>query len=368
MSALRAFFCLPLFLLPGPGSAYARFSAFRFFYCPERARPTRVFLPSAFSTARTRPGLRAFSWLPPFLLPGTGLGYARFSAFRFFYCPDRDGVTRVLLLLAFSTARNGPALRAFFCLPPFLLPGPGLPYARFSAFRFFYCPDRDRPTRVFLPFAFSTARNGPALRAFSCLLLFLLPGPGPPYARFSAFHFFYRPDRAGVTRVFLPSAFSTARNGPALRAFYCFPLFLLPGTGRPYARFHDFRFFYCPERDGPTRVFIPSAFSTARTGPGLRAFFCLPLFLPPGPGLPYARFSAFHFFYCPDRACHTRVFMPSAFSTARTGPGLRAFFCFSLFLLPRPGTTYARFTAFRLFYCPDRDRTGPGACFFQLKA
>lgn len=114
---------------------------------------------------------------------------------------------------AFSTARTGPALRAFYCLSPFLLPGPGLPYARFSAFRLFYCPERACSTRVFLPFAFSTARNGPGLRAFSYLSLFLLPGPGLRYARFHDFRLFYRPDRAFPTRVFLSSAFSTARTG-----------------------------------------------------------------------------------------------------------------------------------------------------------
>ena len=235
--------------------------------------------------------LRAFSCLSPFLLPGpAGSAYARFHGFRLFYCSDRDRPTRVLLPFAFSTARTGTGLRAFFWLPLFLLPGPGPPYARFHDFRLFYCSDRDRPTRVFLPSAFSTARTGTGLRAFFCLPLFLLPGPGPPYARFSAFRFFYCPDRARPTRVFLPSAFSTARTGL-----------------------------------GPTRVFLPSAFSTARTGLGLRAFFCLSLFLLPGPGLPYARFSAFRFFYCPDRACATRVFLPSAFSTARTGTALRAF-------------------------------------------
>ena len=145
--------------------------------------------------------------------------YARFLIFRFFYRPERAGVTRVLLLSAFSTARNGTALRAFSCLSPFLLHGPGMPYARFSALRFFYCPDRAGPTRVFLLFAFSTARTGTALRAFFCLSLFLLHGPGWAYARFSAFRLFYRPDRDGPTRVLLPSPFSTARTGPALRAF-----------------------------------------------------------------------------------------------------------------------------------------------------
>ena len=158
--------------------------------------------------------------------------YARFSAFRFFYCPDRARPTRVFLLSLF------------------LLPGPGTAYARFSAF------------------AFSTARTGLGLRAFFCLPLFLLPGPGLCYARFPASRFFYCPDRAGVTRVFLPSAFSTARNGHALRAFSCLSPFLLPGLGMPYARFHDFRFFYRPDRDRPTRVFLSSAFSTARTGTG----------------------------------------------------------------------------------------------------
>ncbi len=208
---------------------------------------------------------------------------------------------------AFSTARTRPALRAFYCLSPFLLPGPGRPYARFPAFRLFYCSERDGVTRVFLSFAFSTARTGTALRAFYCLPLFLLPGPGRPYARFHDFRFFYCPDRACATRIFLLSAFSTARTGHALRAFSCFPLFLLPGPGPAYARFPAFCFFYRPDRDGPTRVFLPFAFSTARTGTALRAFFCLLLFLLPGPGLPYARFTAFCFFYCPDRD--------------RTGPG-----------------------------------------------
>ena len=212
--------------------------------------------------------LRAFSCLSPFLLPGTGSAYARFPAFRLFYCPDRDCPTRVFLPSAFSTARTGHALRAFFCFPLFLLPGPGTTYARFSASRLFYCTDRDCPTRVFLPSAFSTARTGPALRAFFCLLLFLLHGPGPAYARFSAFRFFYCPDRA-----------------------------------RPYARFHDFLLFYCPDRARPTRVFL------------------LSLFLLPGPGTAYARFTAFRLFYCPDRAGVTRVFLSSAFSTARTGTG-----------------------------------------------
>ena len=284
MSALRAFFCLTLFLLPGPGLPYARFSAFRFFYCPDRDRPTRVFLPSAFSTARTGPALRAFYCLSLFLLPGPGPTYARFSAFRFFYRPDRAEATRVLLPFAFSTARTGLGLRAFFCLPPFLLPGPGRGYARFHDFRLFYCPDRARVTRVFLPSAFSTARTGPALRAFSYLSLFLLPGPGLPYARFHDFRFFYCPDRACPTRVFLSFAFSTARTGTALRALFCLLLFLLPGPGPPYVRFLIFRFFYRPDRACATRVFLSSAFSTARTGTALRAFFCLPSFLLPGPG------------------------------------------------------------------------------------
>ena len=227
---------------------------------------------SVFSTARTGTALRAFSYLPLFLPPGPGLPYARFSAFHFFYCPDRPCVTRVFLSFAFSTARTGTGLRAFFCLPFFLLPGPGRPYARFSAFRFFYCPDRVGVTRVFLPSAFSTARTGTALRAFFCLPLFLLPGPGRGYARFPAFRLFYCPERACPTRVLLPFAFSTARTGTGLRAFSCLPPFLLHGPGWAYARFHDFRFFYRPERDGPTRVFLPSAFSTARNGPALRAF------------------------------------------------------------------------------------------------
>ena len=166
----------------------------------------------------------------------------------------------------------------------------------------------------------------------------------------------------------MTSAFSTARTGPALRAFFCFPPFLLPGPGPPYARFSASRFFYCPDRARPTRVFLPSTFSTARNGPVLRAFSCFSLFLLPGTGRGYARFSAFRFFYCPDRACPTRVFLPSAFSTARTRSALRAFFCFPLFLLPGTGPRYARFPAFHFFYCPERDRTGPGACFFQLKA
>ena len=284
MFGLRAFFCLPLFLPPGPSRDYARFTAFRFFYCPERARPTRVFLPSAFSTARTGHDLRAFYCLSLFLLPGTGSAYARFPAFRFFYCPDRACPTRVFLLSAFSTARNGTALRAFYCLLLFLLPGPGTAYARFPAFRFFYCLDRARPTRVFLLSAFSTARTGTALRAFFCLSLFLLPGTGSAYARFSAFHFFYCPNRACATRVFLLLAFSTARPGPGLRAFFCLLLFLLPGTGMPYARFPVFSLFYCPDWACPTRVFMTSAFSTAQTGTGLRAFSCLPLFLLPGTG------------------------------------------------------------------------------------
>ena len=169
--------------------------------------------------------------------------------------------------------------------------------------------------------AFSTARTGHALRAFSYLSLFLPPGTGRGYARFTAFRLFYCTERDRPTRVFLSFAFSTARTGHALRAFFCFTLFLLPGPSRPYARFSAFRFFYCPDRDGPTRVFLPFAFSTARTGLGLRAFFCLPPFLPPGPGRPYARFTAFPVFYCPDRPCPTRVFMTSAFSTTRTGPG-----------------------------------------------
>ena len=194
------------------------------------------------------------------------------------------------------------ALRAFSYLPLFLPPGPGLPYARFSAFRFFYRPDRDRATRVFMPFAFSTSRTGTGLRAFYCLSPFLPPGPGRPYARFSAFRLFYRPDRACPTRVLLPFAFSTAWTGPSLRAFSCLSLFLQHGPGSAYARFSAFRLFYCPERDGPTRVFLPSAFSTARTGTALRAFSCLSLFLLPGTGLPYARFLIFRFFYRLERA------------------------------------------------------------------
>ena len=132
---------------------YARFTASRFFYSPDRARSTRVSLPFAFSTARTGSALRAFPYLSLFLLPGPRLPYARFPAFCFFYCPDRDGVTRVFLLFAFSTARTAPALRAFPCLLLFLLPGPGRGYARFPAFRFFYCPDRglDRARAWLLP-------------------------------------------------------------------------------------------------------------------------------------------------------------------------------------------------------------------------
>ena len=68
-------------------------------------------------------------------------------------------------------------------------------YARFTASRFFYSPDRARATRVSLPFAFSTARTGSALRAFPCLLLFLLSGPRLRYVRFSAFRPFYCPGR-----------------------------------------------------------------------------------------------------------------------------------------------------------------------------
>ena len=147
----------------------------------------------------------------------------------------------------------------------------------------------------------------------------------------------------------MTSAFSTARTGLALRAFSCLPLFLLHGPSLPYARFSAFRLFYRPDRDGPTRVSLPSPFSTARTGLGLRAFYCLPLFLLPGTGLRYARFHDFRLFYRPDRAEATRVFLSFAFSTARTGPSLRAFSYLSLFLLPGPG--------------PDR----AGACFFQLK-
>ena len=105
--------------------------------------------------------------------------YARFTASRFFYCPNRACPTRVFLSSAFPTARTAPALRAFPCLSIFLLPRPGLRYARFSASRLSYCPDRAFVTRVFLPSAFSTARTGTGLRAFSCLSLFLLPGPGP---------------------------------------------------------------------------------------------------------------------------------------------------------------------------------------------
>ena len=139
---------------------YARFVIFSFFHCPDGDRATRVFLLSAFSTARTGTALRAFSHFPPFPLAGPGPRYARFLTFRFFHCPDRDCATRVFSLSAFSTAQTAPALRAFFCFSPFLLPGPRLRYARFPAFCFFYCPDRDGVTRVFLPFAFSTARTG----------------------------------------------------------------------------------------------------------------------------------------------------------------------------------------------------------------
>ena len=81
----------------------------------------------------------------------------------------------------------------------------------------------------------------------------------------------------------------------------------------------------------------------------------------------YARFTTFRFFYYPDRDGPTRVLLPFAFSTARTGPALRAFYCLLLFLLHGPGPRYARFSAFRFFYCPDRDRTGPGAWLLPIK-
>ena len=132
---------------------YARFLIFSFFHCPDRDRATRGFSLSAFSTTRTGTALRAFPCFPPFPLPGPGLRYARFLAFRLFHCPDRDCATRGFSLSAFSTARTGTALRAISHFPPFPLPGPGLRYARFLTFRFFHCPDRDCATRgsLFLP-------------------------------------------------------------------------------------------------------------------------------------------------------------------------------------------------------------------------
>ncbi len=78
-------------------------------------------------------------------------------------------VTRVFLSLAFSTARHGARLRAFSRLSLFPLPGTAPDYARFLASRFFHCPARGQTTRVFLSLAFSTAWHGAGLRAFSCL-------------------------------------------------------------------------------------------------------------------------------------------------------------------------------------------------------
>ena len=79
-------------------------------------------------------------------------------AFRFFHCPVRRWATRVFLSLAFSTARHGVGLRAFSHFLLFPLPGTALGYARFLTSRFFHCPTRGRTTRVFSLLAFSTAR------------------------------------------------------------------------------------------------------------------------------------------------------------------------------------------------------------------
>ena len=87
------------------GPDYARFLVFSFFHCLAWGRTTRVFLLLAFSTARHGTGLRAFSRLSLFPLPGTGSGYARFLVFSFFHCLARGQTTRVFLSLAFSTAR-----------------------------------------------------------------------------------------------------------------------------------------------------------------------------------------------------------------------------------------------------------------------
>ena len=97
------------------------------------------------------------------------LGYARFLASRFFHCPAWGRTTRVFSFLAFSTAWHGTGLRAFSRLSLFSLPGTAPDYARFLVFSFFHCLAWGRTTRVFLSLAFSTAR----LTRFSNFLLLL---------------------------------------------------------------------------------------------------------------------------------------------------------------------------------------------------
>ena len=132
------------------------------------------------------------------------------------------------------------------------------------AFRFFHCLTQRWATRVFSLLAFSTAWHGAGLRAFSHFLLFPLPGMGPDYARFLTSCFFHCLAWGRTTRVFSLLAFSTARYGAGLRAFSHFLRFPLPGTALGYARFLTSRFFHCPTRGRTTRVFSLLAFSTAR--------------------------------------------------------------------------------------------------------
>ena len=232
---------------------------------------TRVFPDSSFSTAPA------------------AISYAHFPLFLFFYCPCTRWTTRVFLCFSFSTAPGACILRAFSLILHFLLPPVPVSYARFPLFLFFYCPRCLYPTRVFADFSFSTALARAALRAFSPILLFLLPPATISYARFPLFFFFYCPRRRYLTRVFHYSSFSTALGACILRAFSPISLFLLPrwryltrvftdfsfSTATvpiSYARFHRFFIFYCPRRLYPTRVFTGFSFSTALARARLRAF------------------------------------------------------------------------------------------------
>ena len=126
--------------------------------------------------------------------------------------------------------------RAAIILPAAMTLG-ALHYARFPLFFFFYCPRCLYPTRTFTDFSFSTAPARAGLRAFSLILLFLLPPVPVSYARFPLFLIFYCPRRLYPTRVFRFFSFSTAPARAGLRAFSLISLFLLPLHALDYARF-----------------------------------------------------------------------------------------------------------------------------------
>ena len=306
-AGLRAFSAVSLFLLPLRALDYARFPRFFFFYCPCSRCTTRVFPDFSFSTAPDACILRAFSAISLFLLPLRAMDYARFHRFFFFYCPCSRCTTRVFRCFSFSTATAT------------------ISYARFPLFLFFHCPCARCTTRVFTDFSFSTALARDGLRAFSPILLFLLPLHALHYARFPLFFFFYCPWCRYPTRVFSFFSFSTAPGACILRAFSAVSLFLLP------------------RRRYLTRVFPDFSFSTAPARARLRAFSAISHFLLPLLALHYARFPLFLFFYCPCARWTTRVFRCFSFSTALARAALRAFSLISLFPLPLRALDYARF-------------------------